>query len=105
MSSARLGFLLNNFNLSTWLIVGASLQSILSFLLPRNVALLPALVLLISRLIHGALVTKGLVRNTNVDGAFMGRWTAAMLNEDGSAPEETAGKEMTVFVIGARSNQ
>lgn len=105
MSAARLNFLLNNFNLSTWLIAGATLQSILSFFLPRNVALLPAVILLISRLISGALTTKGFLRNKNLDGAFMGRWTASMLNEDGSVPVKTADKEIVVFVVGARSNQ
>ena len=105
MSATRLGFLLNNFTISTWLLVGATLQCTLSYMLPRNVALLPAVVLLLSRLISGALVTKGFLRNSYLDGAIMGRWTASRLNEDGSVPQKPADKEIVLFVVGARSNQ
>lgn len=105
MSATRLGFLLNNFTISTWLLVGATLQCTLSLMLPRNVALLPAVILLVSRLISGALVTKGFLRNSYLDGAIMGRWTASRLNEDGSVPQKPADREMVLFVVGARSNQ
>lgn len=105
MSAARLTFLLNNFTVSTWLIIGATLQSVFYLTLPRNVALLPAVILLLSRVVNGALVTKGFRRNKYLDGAYMGRWTAPRLNDDGSVPEKTADNEMVVFVVGARSNQ
>lgn len=105
MSAARRTFLLNNFTISTWLIVGATLQSVLCLTLPRNVALLPAVILLLSRLVNGALVTKGFLRNKYLDGVYMGRWTASRLNDDGSVPEKSADKEMVVFVVGAHSNQ
>lgn len=94
-----------NFAITTWLLVGAALQSILVLVLPTRVALLPAVFLLLLRLMSTALVQAGLVRNPYLAVTRRGRWTAPILEQDGRVPEKGAGKEVVVFVVGASANQ
>ena len=89
----------------TWLAAGACAQSILFLTIPRHVALLPALILLLLRFAKGFLITQGLIHNTYMDGAFMHKSTAPILNDDGSIPSKAAHKGLVVFIVGANSNQ
>jgi len=95
-----------SFSLSTWLAVGACLQSILFLLLPSRVALLPALILLLSRFIHGALITKGFMRNPYLPSSSnMRKVTAPIMNEDGLVFGDAINKGLVVFLVGAEANQ
>lgn len=89
----------------TWLAAGAFAQSLLFLALPRYVAFLPAMILLLLRLAKGVLITQGYLHNTYTDGAFMHRSTAPIPNDDGSIPAKAADKGLVVFVLGANSNQ
>lgn len=93
-----------NFAITTWLLAGAALQSILVLVLPTRVALLPAVFLLLLRLMSTALVQAGLVRNPYLAMTRRGKWTAPILEQDGRVPEKGAGKEVVVFVVGASAN-
>ena len=99
------GILLANFSISSWLAVGACAQSILFLTLPRNVALLPAMLLLLLRLTKGALITQGYIHNTYADGAFLHKSTAPIPNDDGSIPAKAADKGLVVFILGMNTNQ
>lgn len=96
--------LLANFSISTWLAAGACAQSILFLTLPRHVALLPAVILLLLRLAKGVLITQGYIHNTYTDGAFMHKGTAPIPNDDGSIPAKAADKGLVVFILGANTN-
>ena len=74
-------------------------------MLPRHVALLPAVILLLLRLAKGVLITQGYIRNTYTDGAFLHKSTAPIPNDDGSIPTKAADKGLVVFILGANSNQ
>ena len=92
-------------SLTSWLLAGACLQSLLVLCLPRLVALLPAVVFLFLRLADTILMSTGYTRNRYLDGTRKGKWTAQIPNKDGSFPEKPANKGMVLFVVGASSNQ
>ena len=102
---SQLNFIRDNFSLPTWLLVGACLQSLLVLLLPTRVALLPAVILFAVRFISGALIARGYIRNSYMDGVYMGRYMVPMLEEDEPTLGKASGKEMAVFIVGATSNQ
>lgn len=102
---SQLSLIQSNFALTTWLALGASLQSVLFLLLPRHVALLPAFVLLLSRLITGALITKGYTKNPYLPEDYMHKMTAPIPNEDGSELAKAGDKSLVVFIVGASINQ
>ena len=85
--------------------MGAVLQSVLVLVFPIRVALLPAVVVLLLRSVNTALVHAGFVRNPYLAVTKLGRWTAPILEQDGSVPEKGASKEVVVFIVGASSNQ
>ncbi|KAL9105667.1 MAG: hypothetical protein Q9187_008671 [Circinaria calcarea] len=104
MSASKLNIIRDSFSLTTWLLAGACLQSLLALLLPTRVALLPAVILVTVRLINGALITRGYIRNPYLDGTFRGRSMVPMPGETELASEKSSNKEMVVFIVGASSN-
>ena len=105
MASSTLAFIRDQFRLSTWLLIGACLQTLLLLLLPARIASFPAAILLASRVIKTTLMSKGFIHDMSLDNVLLGRRTAQIPNEDGSFPERAADKEVVVFIVGARSNQ
>jgi hypothetical protein len=98
-------FIKQNFNLTTWLALGACVQSILVLLLPTRVALLPAAVLLLAKIVNGILITKGFTRNPSLATPYLKRMTAPIPGSDGSPPETNSDKGVVVFIVGANYNQ
>ena len=103
--AAQLAVFRHNLSLTTWLLIGACVQSVFVLLLPQRVALLPAVVLLAGRYIKSALMSKGYLHNTSLDNVVAGKMTAPVLNMDGSVPEKACDKGVVCFVIGASSNE
>ncbi len=99
-----LSYLLNNFSLSTILLTGACLQSLLSLLLPFRYAFLPAFILLLARITSNALITLGYTSNPYEQGIMTDKWTAQVPTADGIS-EKSGEKGVVVFAIGASSNQ
>ena len=95
----------NNFHLTTWLAAGACIQCLLFLVLPRHVALLPAVIFLLARIINGALITKGYTRNPYLPTAYLKRMTAPIPEADGTLPERGGMKGVVVFIVGANYNQ
>lgn len=103
MAPSTLGFLLNAFSLSTILLVGALLQSLLHIFLPLRYAMLPAAFLLLLRISDTALVSYGFKHNSYEDPIKRDKWTAQVPEHDG-VPQKASDKGVVVFLIGAASN-
>lgn len=95
----------SSFPISTWLLLGAILQSLVSLIFSRYryLSLLPACLLLLPRIINGAIITMGWAKNPYLPVKYMAKMTAPIPNTDGSVE---AGKPGVVcFIVGANFNQ
>ncbi|MCJ1317951.1 hypothetical protein MMC15_003278 [Xylographa vitiligo] len=104
MSLPNLNFFRDDLRLTTWLLVGACLQSLLVLSLPRYVALLPAALVLGARFLVNLLMTQGFVHNAGSDGVYQGRATAMIPLEDGSFPDKASDHEIVLFIVSTRSS-
>lgn len=98
-TTADLAVIRNNFALSTWLLLGASIQSLIFAILPPRVAVLPSFCLLTLVLAKNLLITGGYLKNPYLAAAYKGKATVP-LRED-----EEGGDKVAVFILGASSNQ
>ena len=105
MPFSYLAFLRDDFRMSTWLLVGAAFQGALCLVLPTYLAYLPTFLILASRVTVYITTNYGITHNSSMDRVVIGRQTAQIPNENGSYPEKGAEKELTVLILGARSNQ
>ncbi|KAL2060897.1 hypothetical protein VTL71DRAFT_8949 [Oculimacula yallundae] len=93
----------NNFSLSSWLLLGACLQTILVVLVPQRYALLFPIVVISIRLFNNLLITFGLKTNPYLEGSFPMKITAMPMDRDGKFAGP--GKEkIAVLLLGAKSN-
>jgi hypothetical protein len=95
----------DNFNLTTWIALGALAQGIASLVLPARHALIPALFLLLQRIVRAIMMAKGSIPNSQMDGAVMGKFTAQIPGKDGSPPMGPSEQDIVVIILAARSNQ
>ena len=100
-----LAFFRDDLRMSTWLLIGASLQCVLCLVLPVYVASVPTLLIIAGRAIQSALIIQGVLRDPSLDRVVKGRFTAQIPFDDGSFPDRPADKEVVLLVLGARSNQ
>jgi hypothetical protein len=84
------------YNISTWLILGATLQCVLVAVLPRNIALLPPCALLIFQIIRGFLVANGTLPNPIAKEVVHGRRTWQIPSADGAT---TSGSSESIVVL------
>lgn len=54
---------------------------------------------------HTMLMACGLIRNTNMDYVIMGKFSAQIPGRDSVMPRRGAEEDVTVILLGARSNQ
>lgn len=99
-----LAIIRDDLRLTTWLLVGASLQSLLLAFLPVRIAVLPTFSILASRIIWTALMLAGLVHDTTLDKTVRGRQTSRF-PAGTTLSEKASDEEFVVFIIGARFNQ
>ena len=90
--------------LSTWILWGACLQSLLVLILPFYVAVMPAILVLGTRLVYSTLQIQGLLPYSGSERVNYGRMTAQIPNEDGSFPAAPSDKDVVVFIIATRSS-
>ena len=83
----------------------ACLQSLLFFIFPRHLALLPAFTLFIVKLVNGALITKGYTTNPYLPRNTMGKMTAPVVKEGEKGVGMPGEEEVVCFVVGANINQ
>lgn len=101
----RLHVLRSSFDISTWLLLGASLQALVFLILNRYkyITLLPSVLLLLTRLLKGAIITKGWAKNPYLPEKYMAKRTAPIPNADGSLEAGNTG--VVCFIVGANINQ
>ena len=99
--------MLNNFSLTTWLLFGATIQSLLFLILPQRVALSPAFFVLLLRGIKLLLITNGRLTNPGMEGVHPKTMTVLMQDLDATKiPEKgPVGQKVVCFIVGASANQ
>ena len=95
----------DDLRLTTWILLGASLQALAVVFLPGNAILLPAAILLGARIIKVLLMLTGTIHDTSRDKVLQERLTARIPYESNSETGSQAKEELVLFIIGARSNQ
>jgi heme-degrading monooxygenase HmoA len=99
-----LAFFRDDFRMESWLLVGACLQAG-SFLLLGRLALFLTGLLFAYHLGTGLLKDQGIIKTNSADNVRWGKWTARLPRADGITREQAPeGEQITVFVLGARSN-
>ncbi|KIW99490.1 uncharacterized protein Z518_11229 [Rhinocladiella mackenziei CBS 650.93] len=93
-----------NFSISTWLLLGALLQSIVVFIIPRFYAMLPSILILSARLLDTMAITWGWKKNHYLDEAFLHRVSPQIPDEDGNFHQEASDEKVVVFFLGAKGN-
>ncbi len=94
----------DDMRLSTWILWGAVIQSMLVIALPLYVALLPAALMLGSRIVLSALTNEGFLPYNGTKTVVPGRSTAQIPNPDGTFPATASAKDVCIFIIATRSN-
>ena len=92
----------DEFALSSWILVGACLQSMLTYFVPLRLAVLPALLTLIGRLVHVTLQAQGLLHNPRAKDVIRGKHTAQIPNDDGTFPSKPGDKDIVIFILATR---
>ncbi|KAF2477632.1 uncharacterized protein BDR25DRAFT_274927 [Lindgomyces ingoldianus] len=87
-------------SISTWLLLGASAQCLLLTFLPRNIAVLPAIIFFLYRIIRTFLVASGRLPNPLAEGVIYGRTTAQFPSSDGSITSNRSSSTIVVLVLG-----
>lgn len=93
-----------NFSVSTWLLIGALLQSLLVFVIPRLYAFLPVFLILAARFSDSLAITCGLKRNHYMDDAVLHRVSPQIPDQDGNFHDDSSNEKVVVFMLGAKSN-
>jgi hypothetical protein len=95
----------DNFTTSTWLLIGATLQTSLLLLPIRpSYALAPAVILLSYRFINNLLICFGLKQNPYMNGVTIGK-RAAIYPSANPTEKNPASEEVCVLLLTARCNQ
>ncbi|KAF2872105.1 hypothetical protein BDV95DRAFT_492969 [Massariosphaeria phaeospora] len=89
-----------DYRVSTWLLMGALVHCVFSSLVPRNLASLAAIALLLYRFIRGYLVAIGHLRNKDQEGVIYGRASTRIPGADGTLTTSSS-ESIVVLVLGA----
>ncbi|KAG8626444.1 hypothetical protein KVT40_005389 [Elsinoe batatas] len=93
------------FNIETFLLVGAVLQSLLTLLLPLRLAFLPAVLFLLAKIASAYAVNYNLLPNPHMlDQNITTKFSAQLPSPDGFFGSTPARSPLAVFLIGARNN-
>ncbi|KAK3073157.1 hypothetical protein LTR53_005494 [Teratosphaeriaceae sp. CCFEE 6253] len=93
----------NQLTITTWLCLGAIAQGTL-FLAVGRLALVPAVLVVVYKVLVTYLQCIGMVRNPHMDGVLMKKFAAQFPDEAGNYGATPANNGLCVFLIGARSN-
>jgi Domain of unknown function (DUF4188) len=96
--------ILNTVSLSSWLLIGGALQTLLAFFLPPHYILLPTLAILFGRLAYALLVTFHLLPNPYLKDALLYRVSAQVPDTDGHFSDIAASEKVVCFHLGAKWN-
>lgn len=94
-----------NIAISTWLLTGAFLQSLLVLTVPTTYAVLPPIFLLAIRCLDKISIASGLRNGLLTDGVIMKKTTAQIPAADSEMSSvRGSGEEIVIFLISAKSN-
>ncbi|KAI5196651.1 hypothetical protein AUEXF2481DRAFT_7329 [Aureobasidium subglaciale EXF-2481] len=93
----------DNFTITTWLAIGALLQSIV-FLAVGRTAFVPAAFVLLCRVADAYAVKTGLKHNHYLDGVIQEHYSAQLPGETDGDMETPADSDICVFIIGSKVN-
>ena len=94
-----------NVAISTWLLVGAFLQSLLVLALPISYAICPTILLLSICLGDKVVIALGLRSGLLTNGAILSKTTAQIPDGNGElAASGVCGESLVIFLISAKSN-
>lgn len=91
----------SNYTVSTWLLLGASLQCFLVATLPRNVSLLPPIMFLAYRMLQGYLVAIGRLPNPVAQDVVHGRQTWQTPTKDNKDTTSSSSESVVLLVLAA----
>ncbi|PKK44103.1 hypothetical protein CI102_11672 [Trichoderma harzianum] len=94
----------DNFSISTWMAIGATLQGLLVLFARPTFAIAPAALVLLYRFSHTMLMHYGFIRNTQMEDVIMGKYTVQIPDKDGKPPSEPSETGMAVIMLGMRNN-
>jgi hypothetical protein len=105
MTSYLPQILRTNFAVSTWLLMGSSLQSLLFLTLPTRYALTAATLTLSLRLLSKCLIALGVLHNPAMDGVIPKKTTAQARDKDGEySANGASGEKIVALLLGFKSN-
>ncbi|EON60919.1 hypothetical protein W97_00129 [Coniosporium apollinis CBS 100218] len=93
----------DQFTISTWLSLGAILQTA-AYMLIGRLSLLPAFALVTYRILDTFLMTVGVKHNPGMDGVILNKFAAAFPDAEGKFGKKPARDGVVCFLIGARCN-
>jgi len=93
----------DQFTVTSWLSIGACINTLLFLAIGRLALLLPFLLILF-RVGDALLMTFGMKHNYLMDGGILEKYSAQIPNEDGTFGPKPANQQVVVFHIGARCN-
>jgi hypothetical protein len=82
--SLRLLYFRHDLRMTTWLLIGATLQISLLAVLPLTLAVLPTLGLLACRIANSLLIQRGLLRDNSLGNVCMGKFSTQISRADGT---------------------
>ncbi|KAK4494914.1 hypothetical protein PRZ48_014270 [Zasmidium cellare] len=95
----------DNFTIPTWLMLGALIQGVLSFLPYPNIALVaPVAMVLLFQVTRTALQSFGVLKNPRMDGIIPGRVAAVFPNEKDGQHDKAGDQQVCAIILGIRSN-
>lgn len=97
--------LLNNFQPSSWFLLAASLQGLLTWLFPTALTFIPAVLVLAYRGLDVLLMTYGLKSNPAMDGIIPQKFSAQIPDQYGDFGDRPSRDGVVVLLLGAKSNQ
>ncbi|KAF2670082.1 hypothetical protein BT63DRAFT_424047 [Microthyrium microscopicum] len=103
LRSSQTAVLKDNFTITTWLALGATLNGLL-FLSIGRIALIIPVVLLLAKTTDALLMVYGLKRNSWANNVINTKFSAQIPEDDGTYGPTSASSGVTVLLIGARSN-
>ncbi|KAJ6109927.1 hypothetical protein N7486_002162 [Penicillium sp. IBT 16267x] len=98
------GVIRDNFDLTTWLLFGATLQGLVVLVFPSAYAVLPPILMLSYLFSKTMLATLGLIKNPGMDGVIAGKFTTLLPDQNGVFSGKAADQNVAVILLAARSN-
>jgi heme-degrading monooxygenase HmoA len=96
--------ILNNFSVSSWLLLGGCLFLPIAIFLPALYILAPLVLILLGRLAYTLLITFHIIPNPYLKNSILHRTAALVPDENGNFSDEAGAEPVVCFHLGAKYN-